>query len=61
MVLNFMNTKDISLEEKYNILLKFCEKQNGYKKTHDFLDKVFEDYSPIEYAVQKATKELEKR
>ena len=56
-----MKTKDISLEEKYNILLKFCEKQNGYKKTHDFLDKVFEDYSPIEYAVQKAQQELETR
>lgn len=56
-----MKNKEISLEEKYNILLKFCEKQNGYKKTHDFLDKVLEEYDPLEYAVLKTTKELEKR
>lgn len=57
-----MKTKvNISDEEKYEILLKFCEKKLGYKETHDFLEKVMENYSPVEYAVVKATKELEKR
>lgn len=57
-----MKTKtNISTEEKYEILLKLCEKKLGYKETHDFLDKATENYSPIEYAVLKAEKELEKR
>lgn len=56
-----MKHKEISTEEKYEILLKYCEKKLGYKATHDFLDKVMENYSPVEYAVLKATKELEKR
>lgn len=57
-----MKTKtQISEEEKYAILLKLCETKLGYKATHDFLDKAFENYSPVEYAVLKATKELEER
>ena len=56
-----MKHKEISIDEKYEILLKYCEKKLGYKKTHYFLDKSMENYSPIEYAVLKATKELEKR
>lgn len=57
-----MKTKaNISTEEKYEILLKLCEKKLGYKETHDFLDKATENYSSIEYAVLKAEKELEKR
>lgn len=55
------NKRFISDEEKINILLTFCEKKLGYKETHDFIDKVFEDYDPVEYAVIKADKELEKR
>lgn len=51
----------ITKDEKYNILLKFCESKIGYKDTHDFLEKVFIDYDPIEYAVKKAESELEKR
>jgi hypothetical protein len=52
---------NISDEEKFEILLKYCEKKNGYKETHDFLEKVMDDYDPISYAVIKTTKELEKR
>ena len=52
---------NISDEEKFEILLKLCEKEIGYKKTHDFLEKVMDDYDPISYAVIKTTKELEKR
>lgn len=52
---------NISEEEKFEILLKLCENEIGYKKTHDFLDKALEGYDPIEYAVNRATQELEKR
>ena len=52
---------NISDEEKFEILLKYCEKKIGYKETHDFLEKVMDDYDPISYAVIKTTKELEKR
>lgn len=55
------NKVNISIDEKYEILLKYCEKKIGYKETHDFLEKAMDNYSPIEYAVLKATKELEKR
>ena len=56
-----MKHKEISTEEKFEILLKYCEKKIGYKETHDFLEKVMDDYDPISYAVIKTTKELEKR
>ena len=52
---------NISDEEKFEILLKYCEKKIGYKETHDFLENVMDDYDPISYAVIKTTKELEKR
>ena len=55
------NKVNISTDEKYEILLKYCEKKLGYKATHDFLEKVMDDYDPISYAVIKTTKELEKR
>lgn len=53
--------KDISLEEKYNMLLTYAERKIGYKETHEFLDEVGKYYSPIEYAVQKTLQTLEKR
>lgn len=53
--------KEISLEEQYAILLKYCEKKLGYKKTHEFLETAFESYSPVEYAIKKAEQILEKR
>lgn len=56
-----MKKNDISCEEKFSMLLKYCEKKIGYKNTHDFLEKAFDDYDPIEYAVKKASKELEMR
>ena len=56
-----MKHKEVSTEEKFEILLKYCEKKIGYKETHDFLEKVMDDYDPISYAVIKTTKELEKR
>ena len=35
---------NISDEEKFEILLKYCEKKIGYKETHDFLEKVMDDF-----------------
>ncbi len=49
-----MKHKEISTEEKFEILLKYCEKKIGYKETHDFLDKVLEVYDPISYAAELA-------
>ena len=49
-----MKHKEISTEEKFEILLKLCEKEIGYKKTHDFLEKAMDNYDPISYAAELA-------
>ena len=48
-------------EEKKHMLMALLEQEIGYKRAHDLYDKAMEEYNPIEYAVQKARNNLEKR
>lgn len=52
---------DISLEEKNAILFEILKQELGYQKANDLYEAACDAYNPIEYAVQKVTKQLEKR
>ena len=47
--------------EKTEIFRQLLIQEVGYKKAKDLYEAACENYNPIEYAVQKARKELEKR
>ena len=43
------------------MLIKLLEQECGYKKAHDLIEATYDAYDPIEYAVKKATNNLEIR
>lgn len=51
----------ITEEEKNAMLIKLLEQECGYKKAHDLIEATYDAYDPIEYAVKKATNNLEIR
>lgn len=51
----------MSQEEKTEIFRALLIQEVGYKKAQDLYEAACKNYNPIEYAVQKANKELEKR
>ena len=56
-----MKKSNISPEEEVEILKQILISQVGYKKAQDLYNATCHHYDPIEYAVKKATEELEKR
>jgi hypothetical protein len=56
-----MINRIITEEEKNAMLIKLLEQECGYKKAHDLIDATYDAYDPIEYAVKKATNNLEIR
>lgn len=51
----------ITPEEKEALLFALLKQEVGYKKACDLFEEAVSNYDPIEYAVIKATKEIEKR
>ena len=56
-----MINRIITEEEKNAMLIKLLEQECGYKKAHDLIEATYDAYDPIEYAVKKATNNLEFR
>ena len=56
-----MKKCNLTPEEEIEILNQILISQVGYKKAQDLYNATIHHYDPIEYAVKKATEELEKR
>ena len=55
------NTYDISVEEDLEIYKQLLIHSVGYKQAQELHEAALRNYNPIQYAVVKANKELEKR
>ena len=56
-----MLNRAITEEEKSEIWRQLMIEEAGYKKAHELFEAACDNYDPIQYAVLKATKQLEKR
>lgn len=57
-----MNKKyNITTEEELEIYKQLLIYSVGYKEAEDLYEAAIRNYNPLEYAVKKVTKELEKR
>ena len=56
-----MKKSNITPEEEVEILKQILISQVGYKKAQDLYECTIHHYDPLQYAVNKAIQELEKR
>lgn len=56
-----MKKYNLTTEEELEIYKQLLIHSVGYKEAEDLYEATVRNYNPLEYAVKKATKELEKR
>lgn len=56
-----MKKYNLTTEEELEIYKQLLIHSIGYKEAEDLYDAAVRNYNPLEYAIQKATKEFEKR